>query len=158
MANPKRCNRCRGLIIFKQAPNRSGYLTWQSFNLDGSPHFKDCDRAQLFIRAKLHCRGCESRLQRDAGEWREGNYYELSSQELRFEVLATGERVYGRWFPCESFRLLHCPSCNWFYSWDVKNPNEALSFQDVEACISKLSDADFWRLYYRELRITKLSA
>lgn len=99
------CKRCGKQIYFKDKI---------SLNPDGSKHFADCDRAHLFGKSNVKCPHCESRLNRSAGEFREG---------------------VGDFFPSADYRLLECPCCNFFHEWYFdKSP---LSHEEMEAKLIK---------------------
>ncbi len=137
------CKYCAVPIRFIQDNRFTGSKRFRPVNLDGSNHFKTCDRAHLFGRSIVHCKGCGCNLEREAGEWQAGNYYDASNNCW----------TNGRWFPKPSFRVISCPTCGWFYNWDADR--DGFEFPQVEMILLKLGFDGWIKLKYGVIRIVR---
>lgn len=100
----------------------------RAINPDGSPHFQSCPRGHLFRRSLVQCLGCEVNLERSSYEY-----------------------INGRIPEGDDYRVLSCPSCNWFYEWRVSH--NGVNFGEVETAIAKLDSDQRWRLHRHEIEI-----
>ena len=101
----------------------------RALNPDGTPHALSCSRFNLFRRSLIQCVGCEVPLQRDAYESLNGRIAD------------------------PDYRVIYCPSCNWFYEWRVSI--NGVNFGQVETILRQMTSEQRWQLHHHEIEIVE---
>lgn len=51
------------------------------------------------------------------------------------------------------YRVIYCPSCNWFYEWRVSI--NGVNFGQVETILRQMTSEQRWQLHHHEIEIVE---